>query len=188
MKRSGLAVVIALFSYTLADIMIWQRIFEAHNLAKFSYLYHPGWFIMLGGELALGALLLLPNWRAALFYIGGLLSAATCGLEDVLYYWFDGRPIPYRLPWLEANPWILFKPVTATNLLLSVSIWVVLGSMLFVFCQRHESASTIRTVGPEGVPSRSISQSGARLSFAARQVRYLLSRVRDFRGLFSEPL
>ena len=140
MKKSGLAVLVALLSYTLVDIMIWQRIFESNRLINFAYLYHPGWYVMLGGEIVLGAVLLLPNWRATLFYVGALASLAMCGLEDVLYYWLDRRPIPYYLPWLEVNPWIFPKPVTSHSLLLSVSIWVGLTVLAFWYLHRRESA------------------------------------------------
>jgi hypothetical protein len=138
MIKSGLAVLTALLSYTMVDIMIWQRIFESHNLNKFAYLYHPGWIAMLGGEIVLGALLLIPNWRAVLFYVVALISMALCGMEDILYYWLDGRAIPYYLPWLDRNPWILFKPVTSSNLLLSVSIWVGVCAFFFILACRRE--------------------------------------------------
>ncbi len=125
MKKSGFAVVVALLSYTLVDIMIWQRIFEKNELYVYSSLYHPGWTAMLVGNMVLGALLLLPNWRAVLFYLAALYSLATCGLEDVLYYWLDSRMIPYRLPWLDAAPLVLFKPVTASKLVMSAGIWAL---------------------------------------------------------------
>ena len=141
MKKSGLAVIVALLSYTLVDIMIWQRIFETHALSKFAYLYHPGWYVMLGGELALGALLLFPNWRAILFYLSTLSLLAVCGVEDVLYYWLDRRPIPAYLPWLERNFMIFLKPVTAEHLLISASVWVGVCAAAFVFWCRREAAS-----------------------------------------------
>ncbi len=141
MKKSGLAVIVALLSYTIVDIMIWQRIFETHALSKFAYLYHPGWYVMLGGELILGALLLLPNWRAALFYVSTLTLLALCGVEDVLYYWLDRRPIPDYLPWLERNFLIFLKPVTANHLLISASVWVGLCAVAFVFWCRREGES-----------------------------------------------
>ncbi len=126
MKKTGVAVIIALLTYTVVDIMIWQRIFEKNELYIYSALYHPGWTVMLVGEMVLGALLLLPHWRAILFYLAALYSLATCGAEDVLYYWLDGRVIPYRLPWLDPAPLVLFKPVTALNLVASAGTWFLL--------------------------------------------------------------
>jgi hypothetical protein len=119
--------------------MLWQRIFEANRLNNFAYLYHPGWLVMLAGELALGVLLMIPNWRAVLFYVTALISLAMGGSEDVLYYWFDHRAIPNDLPWLDPNPWIFFKPVTSTGLLLSVAIWLALCMVFFLYWQRRES-------------------------------------------------
>lgn len=138
MIRSGLAVVTALVFYALADIMLWQRIFESHKLDYYAYLYHPGWYVMLVGEIVLGALLLIPNWRAMLFYVSALTLLAMSGLEDVLYYWLDGRSIPFWLPWLNVNPVIVFKPVTSTNLLLSVALWVGVCLICFVLLCRAE--------------------------------------------------
>ncbi len=132
MKKAALAVIIALFSYTMLDIMIWQRIFETHNLSVFASLYHPGWIIMLGSELTIGLLLLFPNWRAMLFHTTALVALGLCGLEDILYYWLDGRPIPYWLPWLDSNPLILLKPVNSTHLLISSAIWVAGCTLAFV--------------------------------------------------------
>ncbi len=125
MKKTGIAVVVALLTYTIVDIMIWQRIFEKNELYIYSALYHPGWTVMLVGEMVLGALLLLPNWRAILFYLTALYTLATCGAEDVLYYWLDRRLIPDHLPWLDPAPLVLFKPVTAPRLLMSAALWAL---------------------------------------------------------------
>ncbi len=147
MKKAALAVAIALFSYTMLDIMIWQRIFETHNLSVFASLYHPGWIVMLGSELTVGALLLFPNWRAMLFHTGALLGLGLCGVEDILYYWLDGRPIPYWLPWLDRNPAILLKPVDSTNLLISSAIWVAAFVIAFVLLCWDESRARKRVHG-----------------------------------------
>ena len=144
MKKAAFAVVLGLFSYAVVDIMLWQRIFESHRLDVYAYLYHPGWWVMLASQIILGATLLAPNWRATVFYVGALFLLAMCGLEDVLYYWLDGRPIPYSLPWLERNPWIFLKPVTATNLLLSVSVWVGVCVAAFAYCLQREQAASVR--------------------------------------------
>jgi hypothetical protein len=36
----------------------------------------------------------------------------------------DLRPIPATLPWLDQNPFIVFRPVTGIGLLLSTGIWL----------------------------------------------------------------
>lgn len=149
MKKVGLAVLVAFFSYTLVDIMIWQRIFETHRLERLAFLYHSGWYVMLAGELALGALLLFPKWREMLFYVVGLLSLSMCGLEDILYYWLVGRTIPPELPWLNANPWIFVKPVTSTGLIISASTWVVFLVIAFWFWHRRESGVQVRRAPTE---------------------------------------
>jgi hypothetical protein len=128
--------------------MLWQRIFEANRLNNFAYLYHPGWLVMLLGELALGVLLMIPNWRAALFYVTALVSLGMGGLEDVLYYWFDHRAIPNDLPWLDPNPWIFFKPVTSTGLLLSVAIWLAIVIVFFIYWERREALSASNRLSP----------------------------------------
>ncbi|MBI4790700.1 MAG: hypothetical protein HY782_27030 [Chloroflexi bacterium] len=140
MIKSSVAVIFGLFSYAVVDIMLWQRIFETYRLHDFAPLYHPGWILMLVSELVLGAMLLAPNWRATVFYVVTLFFLAMSGLEDVMYYWLDGRPIPYWLPWLDRNPWIFLRPVTATNLLLTVSIWLAVFVAFFVYFYSRERA------------------------------------------------
>lgn len=143
MKKAVLAVIIVILSYTLVDIMIWQRIFETNRMNNFASLYHPGWAVMLACDSALGAILLVPDWRSVLFYLGSVYALAFSGLEDVLYYWLDGRSIPSWLPWLDANPLILFKPVTSTHLLASVSIWVGIWILVLVLFWQWQRVSNL---------------------------------------------
>lgn len=139
MKKAGIAVVVALLTYTIVDIMIWQRIFEKNELYIYSALYHPGWTVMLVGDMVLGALLLLPNWRAVVYYLAALYTLASCGMEDVLYYWLDRRIIPDRLPWLDPAPFVLFKPVTAPRLLMSAAIWALFWLVVYLALNWWES-------------------------------------------------
>jgi hypothetical protein len=119
-----LAVIAAIWFYTKIDILIWQRIFENHSLYEYGIgVYHWGWLQSLLGYMIVGAILFAPNWREVIGYPITLAVLAYSGLEDVLYYWLDGREIPATLPWLDKNPLIL-HPITNTNLVLSAAFWV----------------------------------------------------------------
>ena len=130
MKKLVLAVVVSIIFYTLADILIWQRIFEANELWLGIGIYHKGWQMMLYGLMASGAILLLPRWRQSVVFSVSLYTLAHSGLSDVLYYWLDGRAIPELLPWLDEAPLILFSPVTNSNLILGslawIGIWIII--------------------------------------------------------------
>jgi hypothetical protein len=58
------------------------------------------------------------------------------GVEDVLYYWLDARPLPAILPWLDRSRLILVRPsdgdVTSVEVLASAAFWVAawLGLMV----------------------------------------------------------
>ena len=119
---SGLA--ISLYFFSWMDILIWQRIFEANKLFELGIgVYHYGWTYALFGFMALGMLIFYPNIRRMITFPLSLVLLAFSGLEDILYYWMDGRALPTLLPWLDTNPLIL-KPVTSTNLVLSALIWL----------------------------------------------------------------
>ena len=56
--------------------------------------------------LILGVLFSIDLRRMVTFPLSlGLL--AFSGLEDILYYWLDGKSIPHFLPWLNSNPLLL---------------------------------------------------------------------------------
>jgi hypothetical protein len=128
--RPILAVTLALFFYTLTDIMVWQRIFEFHRLVEYADMYHTGWFVSLAGYATIGFVLLWGKWRDCAYYLVALFVGAFSGLEDVLYYVIDGRPIPASLPWLEHNPMIAVS--SRIGLLTSVFFWVALLLLLYV--------------------------------------------------------
>jgi hypothetical protein len=114
----------------LSDILLWQRIFEAHQLSMFDPQYQTGHVAILVGMMALGAVLLIEAGVWALWFEGALYTMAFGGVEDVLYYWFDGRSIPSALPWLDRSHLILIRPlqgdVTSGELLASAAFWLVL--------------------------------------------------------------
>jgi len=124
-----MAVGVGLVFYALSDILLWQRIFEAHGLYQFDEQYQTGHVAVLVGMIALGVVLLFEaGWWAA-WYAMAFFTLAFSGLEDVLYYVLDGRPIPSVCPWLEVNRLILFHPVTNHSLLLSAGVWVAFWAL-----------------------------------------------------------
>jgi hypothetical protein len=125
MKRFWLALLIAVFFYTKIDILIWQRIFEENRLTSLGIgVYHWGWLQSLFGFMTLGILICYPDWRRMFTFPISLAILAFSGLEDVLYYWLDGKNIPTELPWLNTNP-LLIKPVTVEHLLISAILWIL---------------------------------------------------------------
>ena len=64
------------------------------------------------------------RWLEVAFFAATLHLFARNGTSDILYYWLDGRAIPQRLDWLDANQFVLFKPVIGEALILSSAIWI----------------------------------------------------------------
>lgn len=121
--RPILAAALALIFYTFADILIWQRIFETNQMVQYADIYHTGWFVSLAGYAILGVVFMWGAWKDCLYYLISLFVGAFCGLEDVLYYLLDGKPMPASLPWLEGNPMIFH--VSRLGVLGSVSLWLI---------------------------------------------------------------
>jgi hypothetical protein len=127
--RPVAATLIALLFYTVVDILIWQRIFEANNMPEYANTYHSGWFISLAGYAIMGVLLMWGAWKDCIFFIISLFVGAFSGLEDVLYYVLDRKPMPEALPWLGSNPMIYQD--SRTGVLLSVLFW--LGTLVLLY-------------------------------------------------------
>jgi hypothetical protein len=127
--RPILAVILALLFYTVTDILVWQRIFEYHRLVEYADMYHTGWFVSLAGYATIGLVLLWGRWKDCIYYLVSLAIGAFSGLEDVLYYVLDRRPLPASLPWLGSNPMI--GSVSRAGLLTSVFFW--LGVLLVLY-------------------------------------------------------
>jgi len=121
--RPVFAAALALAFYTFADILIWQRIFETNQMVQYANVYHTGWFVSLAGYAILGIVFMWGAWKDCVYYLASLFVGAFCGLEDVLYYMLDGKPMPASLPWLEANPMIFH--VSRLGVLGSVSLWLI---------------------------------------------------------------
>jgi hypothetical protein len=150
------AVVGALVFYALSDILLWQRIFEQHGMYQFDGQYQTGHVCVLVGLIAIGVVLLYDAGLWAIWYGLAVYSLAYSGLEDVLYYLLDLRPVPSVLPWLNQNPYILFKPVTQLGLLASTAIWSimwVLALALVPHTWRHVARRAARVVATR-VPRR----------------------------------
>jgi len=114
-----------LFFYALSDVLLWQRIFERHDIAQFDAQYQTGHVTTLVALIGVGVVLLWDVRLYALWYAGALYSLAFGGAADVLYYWIDHRAVPTATPWLNDNPFILFKPAGGWSLVASAVIWAV---------------------------------------------------------------
>jgi hypothetical protein len=68
-------------------------------------------------------------WKDCLFFLITLFIGAFSGLEDVLYYVLDGKPMPEKLPWLSSNPLIYGDSRAA--LIGSVLFWMVVLVVLY---------------------------------------------------------
>jgi hypothetical protein len=121
--RPILATLIALFFYTLTDILVWQRIFEAHNMVEYAGAYHAGWFVSLAGYASMGIMLMWGKWKDCLYFVVSLVITAFSGLEDILYYVLDRKPMPASLPWLGNNP--LIYGSSRVEVIGSVLFWIV---------------------------------------------------------------
>lgn len=132
MKRYWFALGVALFFYAKVDILIWQRIFEAHDLVPLGIgVYHWGWLQSLFGFMILGALGCFPNIRRMILFPISLYLLAYSGIEDILYYWLDGKSVPPSLPWLNESPLVL-KPATASTVFISAAFWLAIVFLLYV--------------------------------------------------------
>jgi hypothetical protein len=79
----------------------------------------------------MGIILMWGVWKDCLYFLISLFVGAFCGLEDILYYMLDGKPMPDTLPWLESNPMIYH--VSRTGVIWSVLFWLMALVILYVF-------------------------------------------------------
>jgi len=142
--RSVLAAIVALLFYTIADILIWQRIFEANNMSEYADTYHAGWVLSLAGYALMGVILMWGAWKDCIFFLIALFVSAFCGLEDVLYYVLDRKPMPDSLPWLGSNPMIYHD--SRTGVLISVFFWLAALTFLYIWMygKRSEAAPVLQ--------------------------------------------
>lgn len=135
--RPVLATVIAILFYTGTDILVWQRIFESNQMAEYANTYHTGWFLSLAGYATIGVLLMWGDWKDCLYFLISLFVSAFSGLEDMLYYILDGKPIPDALPWLANNPMIHHS--SRGGLISSVIFWLIILVILYFMLYEWKS-------------------------------------------------
>jgi hypothetical protein len=142
--RPVFAAAMALLFYTFADILIWQRIFETNQMIQYADIYHRGWFVSLAGYAILGIILMWDSWKDVLYYLTALFVGAFSGLEDVMYYLLDWKPMPDALPWLDANPMIFH--ISRTGVIFSVILWMTALALLYValYWRRNQSQNAIQ--------------------------------------------
>ena len=141
--RPIFAALIAIFFYTVTDILVWQRVFETNELVKYANTYHTGWFVSLAGYATIGIILMWDAWKECIYFLLALFIGAFSGLEDVLYYVLDKRPMPESLPWLKDNPMIYTS--SRTGVISSVVFWlaalIIMYIMLFIWQKRPMQGS-----------------------------------------------
>lgn len=135
--RPVIAAVMALLFYTLADILIWQRIFETNQMIEYASIYHTGWFVSLAGYAIIGVILMWGAWKDCVYFLMSLFIGAFSGLEDMLYYLLDGKPMPDMLPWLERNPMIYH--VSREGVIGSVAFWMIALIFLYIVLYRWQA-------------------------------------------------
>lgn len=142
--RPVFAAAMALLFYTFADILIWQRIFETNQMIQYADIYHRGWFVSLAGYAIIGIILMWDSWRDVLYYLTALFVGAFSGLEDVMYYLLDWKPMPAALPWLDANPMIFH--ISRTGVIFSVVLWMTALALLYValYWRRNQTQNVIQ--------------------------------------------
>jgi hypothetical protein len=98
-------------------------------MVEYADIYHTGWFVTLTGYATIGLLLMWGAWKDCLFFLTSLFVGAFSGLEDMLYYLLDRKPIPNALPWLSNNPMIYHS--SRTGLISSVIFWIAVLAILY---------------------------------------------------------
>ncbi len=147
--RPLLAAVVALLFYAVTDILVWQRIFEANQMIGYASSYHTGWVVSLAGYATVGIVLLSGSWKDCVYFLAALVIGAFSGLEDVLYYVLDGKPMPASLPWLDGNP--LIYASSRAGVISSVLFWsaalIILYVVLYLWRRRPARGTGIESRG-----------------------------------------
>ena len=99
-------------------------------MSQYADIYHTGWFVSLAGYAILGLVLMWGDWKDCAYFLISLFVGAFSGLEDILYYILDGKPMPDMLPWLDGNPMILH--VSRAGVIGSVSLWLTVLVVLYL--------------------------------------------------------
>ena len=83
----------------------------------------------MAGYATIGLILLWGNWKDCLYFLTALGVGAFSGLEDVMYYILDCKPMPASLPWLGRNSVIYAS--SRTGVISSVIFWM--GSLVVLY-------------------------------------------------------
>jgi len=75
-------------------------------------------------------LLLWGSWKDCFYFVIALLIGAFSGLEDILYYVLDRKPMPANLPWLSGNPLIYGN--SRLEVIGSVLFWLAILITLYL--------------------------------------------------------
>jgi len=75
------------------------------------------------------------RWKDCLYFVTSLFITAFSGLEDILYYVLDRKPMPSALPWLEGNPLILYGS-SRLGVIASVAFWILALALLYLLLYR----------------------------------------------------
>ncbi|HEY6072271.1 MAG TPA: hypothetical protein VIV15_02500, partial [Anaerolineales bacterium] len=87
-------------------------------------------FVSLAGYACMGLLLMWGRWKDCVYFVVSLVVTAFSGLEDILYYILDRKPMPASLPWLDSNPLILGS--TRLQVIGSVVFWLAALVVLYL--------------------------------------------------------
>ena len=132
-----LVALIHFIGWTIVDIIIWGKIFAAHDLFQYGYLYHICWWIINITMILSATIYMSANKQELILFIWTSFIFSCISIEDVCYYWFDLEPIPNKLPWLNFNPFILFKPVTSSGLVSSICIWLIMWIVISILLWKY---------------------------------------------------
>jgi hypothetical protein len=139
-----IATIIALLCYTVTDILIWQRIFETNQMIGYASSYHAGWLVSLFGYAMMGLLLMWGVWKDCFYFLFSLFISAFSGMEDVLYYVLDRKPMPHSLPWLDNNPMIF--DISRNGVIGSALFWV--GGLLLLYAVLYLRKKPVIALAP----------------------------------------
>lgn len=162
-RKVAAALVAGLVFYALSDIMLWQRIFEAHDMFQFDAQYQSGHVTTMVALIATGMILLWDTKLWSVWYGLASYTLTFSGLEDILYYWLDGKAIPTSLPWLDyGSPLVLFRPVTAGGLVASAMVWIAFWTASLWLIPRLGELTRRVSRGPLSFPSGLLLTAGRR--------------------------
>lgn len=137
-NRTLVLFVVSFVMYTWVDVLLWQRIFESHELWEFIPQYKRGWFMVLALVMATGAVA-LGDVKNSIWFVCAMWLSAWTGLEDVLYYVFDGRSLPEYYHWLEGSR--LFLGYDKHSVLATAFLWQIIILSSFFWLKKWQTSN-----------------------------------------------